>query len=403
MIGLLLLVGGVSTTQAQAPSRKKATKKPAQPAAPAQMMVSRAVRINFSGEPVPVEHQAVSRNLASALQRNVSYQQYLMRFRRRAVEEYFPVFEQYLKRYGIPLDFKYLAVVESGLQADALSPKGAMGYWQLMPEPARELGLKVTEAVDERKDLHKSTDAACRYLRSLYRNLRSWTMVAAAYNGGIGRMQSHMRKQGETNYYFLSMNQETSQYLYKIVAVKELFNNPGYFKAGAVENIYERERAEAVARGILPPDEPELIGEPLDETVARAEESSSMGKLLGELNKPAPSVATAPAAGRYRGDVRAELVRAGKPVLGQTWQFKVLEDAELGEQKLAKDELLLAVVDEMDPRTGQIYLRVTKRLVDGKPQPIPLTLVSQHPRTGLSGVPLPKTIAPGWLVGWKAF
>ncbi|WP_266364259.1 lytic transglycosylase domain-containing protein [Tellurirhabdus rosea] len=408
LTGLLcvaLLGGTLRQAIAQKPSRKKTAKVAPRKAGPRQPAVRPATRITFSGEPVPVENAAVSQNLSIALLRTASYHQYLQRFRKRAVAEYFPIIEKYLYRYQIPEDFKYLAVVESGLRADAVSHKGAMGYWQLMPETARELGLTVSPTLDERKDLHKSTDAACRYLRVLYRNLGSWTMVAAAYNGGIGRMQSHMRKQRESNYYFLSMNQETSQYLYKIVAVKEFFNNPALANPAlmaSLGNEYERERADAIARGVLIEEEPEPEGLPILPLSAgeRLAEGASVDSLLNSLGK-VPVIATAEAPA-FRGDVQAELVKAGKPVLGQTWQFRITEEAQIGDQKLAKNDLLLAVVDDVDARTGQIFFRTTKIVSETTKEVAQVTLICLNPRTGLAGVKLPKPAKPGWTVGWKA-
>ncbi|GAB3273370.1 hypothetical protein GCM10027347_45700 [Larkinella harenae] len=354
-----------------------------------------------------MESGAVAHNLSVALMRNISSQNYLINFRRRAIAQYFPIIEPMLKKYRIPDDFKYLAVVESGLQADAVSRKGALGYWQLMPETASELGLKMTDKVDERKDLLKSTDAACRYLRILYRNLGSWTMVAAAYNGGIGRMQSHMKKQRETNYYFLSMNQETSDYLYKIVAVKEFFQFPGQYLTSnlmaSAGNSYERERAEAMAKGIIPTEEPEPIGFAIQpkESLELRFESASVDSLLGALTRPqtAPSVL-------FKGDVQAELVKPGKVAIGQTWQFRLTEATQIGDQKLGKDDVLYALVDDIDQRSGQVFLRSTKLVSATDQQVYKLTLICLNPQTGLAGVPLPKAdqLKPGgrsWMVSWK--
>lgn len=376
--------------------------------APRTVAVPKPAVVNFCGEPVPVESGAVAHNLSVALMRNVSSQNHLINFRRRAIAQYFPIIEPILKKYRIPDDFKYLAVVESGLQADAVSRKGAMGYWQLMPETASELGLKLTDKVDERKDLLKSTDAACRYLRILHRNLGSWTMVAAAYNGGIGRMQSHMKKQRETNYYFLSMNQETSDYLYKIVAVKEFFQFPGQYLTSnlmaSAGNWYERERAEAIAKGVIPAEEPEPVGFAIEpkESLELRYENASVDSLLGALSRPKSVTSVL-----FKGDVQAELVKPGKVAVGQTWQFCLTESTQIGDQKLEKNDVLYALVDDIDQRSGQIFLRSTKLVSATNQQPYKLTLICLNPQTGLAGVSLPKVdqLKPGgrsWLVGWKA-
>jgi len=374
---------------------------------PRPLAVPRAARIHFCGEPVPLEREDVARHLSTVLLQNVSYTQYLTRFRKRAIAEYFPVIERYLRKYNIPQDFKYLAVVESGLKADAVSSKGAVGYWQLMPETARELGLTISPTVDERKDLLKSTDAACRYLQILYRNVHSWTMVAASYNGGVGRMQSHMRAQKQSNYYFLTMNQETSDYLYKIVAIKEFFNNPGYLNSldaklmASLGNQYERERAEAMAKGLIPIEEPDPVGTPIEpkESLQLSFEIASVDSLLGALARPA-RVSTA----LFRGDVEASLVKPGKLAIGQTWVFKLVQNAQIGDQKLGKDDLLYAVIDDVDQRSGQLFLRGNKLISAADQRPYSFSLICLNPRTGLAGVPIPKAtqLKPGWTIGWKA-
>jgi membrane-bound lytic murein transglycosylase D len=369
--------------------------------------VPKPAAVNFCGEPVPVESGAVAHNLSLALMRNVSSQNHLINFRRRAIAQYFPIIEPILKKYSIPDDFKYLAVVESGLKADAVSRKGAMGYWQLMPETADELGLKFTDKVDERKDLLKSTDAACRYLRILYRNLGSWTMVAAAYNGGIGRMQSHMKKQQESNYYFLSMNEETSEYLYKILAVKEFFQFPGQYLTNnlmaSAGNWYERERAEAVAKGLIPTDEPEPVGVAIEpkESMELRFETASVDSLLGTLSRLKETNAVL-----FKGEIQAELVKPGKVAVGQTWQFKLTKDVQIGDQKLSKNDLLYAIVDDVDRQSGQIFLRSTKLVADSDKKSYKMTLICLNPQTGLAGVSLPKAdqLKPGgrvWTVDWK--
>ncbi|WP_128546238.1 lytic transglycosylase domain-containing protein [Larkinella soli] len=403
LAGCLCLTAGVPAS-AQKHLRKTKTGSGGRP------VVAARSGVHFCGEPVPVEHGAVAHNLSVALMRNVTSQNHLMNFRRRAISHFFPVIEPILKKYRIPDDFKYLAVVESGLKADAVSHKGAMGYWQLMPETALELGLTVNEKVDERRDLRKSTDAACRYLRILHRNLGSWTMVAAAYNGGIGRMQSHMKKQRETNYYFLSMNAETSDYLYKIVAVKEFFQFPGQYLTSnlmaSLGNDYERERAEAVRQGLIPADEPEPVGVPIEpkESLTLQFEAASVDSLLGALTRARPETAPATA---FRGDVEARLEKPGKLAVGQVWRFRLTREVEIGERKLGRNDLMMAVVDDIDRKNGQIFLRSTGFVSEQTKQPYQLTMICLNPQTGLAGVPLPKAeqIKPGnpaWTIGWKA-
>ena len=119
-----------------------------------------------------------------------------------------------------------MPLAESELVNDCVSPKGASGYWQLMPGTARELGLKVNGQIDERYNLQKATVAVCRHLHQLYGQLGSWTLVAAAYNGGINHIRSKIHQQGHSNYYRLRLHRETSHYLFRILAYKELLSNP---------------------------------------------------------------------------------------------------------------------------------------------------------------------------------
>ncbi|WP_081674997.1 lytic transglycosylase domain-containing protein [Daejeonella oryzae] len=138
---------------------------------------------------------------------------------------WFPVMEPILKRYGIPADFKYMPLVESGLQAGT-SPKGASGYWQFMPQTARDFGLRVNSEVDERQQVVKSTVAAAKYLRSLYKEFGSWTLAAAAYNIGEGSLKRQMARQDEDNYFRLKLNRETATYVYKLISMKEIIEKP---------------------------------------------------------------------------------------------------------------------------------------------------------------------------------
>jgi|GEM_PF-5714424 len=138
----------------------------------------------------------------------------------------FPCIDPILEKYEIPADFRFLAVAESRLHQHAKSPRGAAGYWQLMPETARELGLKVGPRTDERYNLTKATDAACRYLRKLYSHLGSWSLTAAAYNSGMRYVQTQVQRQKNDNYFQLRLHPETTWYLYRVLFFKEMMTNP---------------------------------------------------------------------------------------------------------------------------------------------------------------------------------
>jgi len=135
----------------------------------------------------------------------------------------FPIIEPILKEYGIPDDFKYLAVIESSL-VNAVSPAGARGVWQFMPATAKEKGMEVSDEVDERYHLEKSTKAACKYLLVAKEKFGSWTLAAASYNGGMSGINRKMEEQGVADYYDLLLTEETSRYVFRILALKEIMS-----------------------------------------------------------------------------------------------------------------------------------------------------------------------------------
>lgn len=142
---------------------------------------------------------------------------------------YFPIIEPLLKANGIPDDFKYLMVIESSLNPIARSPAGAAGLWQFMPATAREFGLEVNDNVDERYHIEKATAAACRYFKQAYAKYGDWMAVSAAYNAGQGRISSQLDKQLADHAMDLWLVEETSRYMFRLLAVKEVFGNPQRF------------------------------------------------------------------------------------------------------------------------------------------------------------------------------
>ena len=141
----------------------------------------------------------------------------------------FPVVVPILKQNGIPEDFKYLMVIESGLSERALSSAKAAGLWQFMPTTGKQYGLEVESEVDERYHIEKSTAAACRYLKDAYSRYRDWATVAASYNAGMGRISSELSKQNVSSAMDLLLVEETSRYFFRIIATKEVFENAGKY------------------------------------------------------------------------------------------------------------------------------------------------------------------------------
>lgn len=180
--------------------------------------------LNFAGEIVPLSVPDVYERMDRELLVNTYWQSNgLLMFKR--AQKYFPIIEPILKKHGIPDDFKYLAVIESGL-TNAVSPAGARGVWQIMPATAKENGLEVNSNVDERYHLEKSTEVACKYLLQSKRNLGSWTLAAAAYNAGNAGISRRLKDQAVNDYYDLLLGEETGRYMFRIVALKEIMSNP---------------------------------------------------------------------------------------------------------------------------------------------------------------------------------
>jgi len=139
--------------------------------------------------------------------------------------KYFPTIERILKEEGVPDDFKYLAVIESGLE-NVNSPAGAKGFWQIMKTTGREMGLEVNSNVDERYHIENATRVACTYLKKAKKKLGSWTLAAASYNRGITGINRLLEKQQAETYYDLLLNSETRRYVFRILAMKEILSNP---------------------------------------------------------------------------------------------------------------------------------------------------------------------------------
>ena len=142
---------------------------------------------------------------------------------------YFPLIEPILHEQGVPDDFKYLAVVESYLNPRVVSPVGAVGIWQFVDDTARECGLEVNSEVDERRHLQRATEAACRYLKKSYELYGDWLTAAASYNAGRRRISSSLDQQGADNCFGLHLNEETSRYIFRLMAAKELLTHPKDF------------------------------------------------------------------------------------------------------------------------------------------------------------------------------
>ncbi len=180
--------------------------------------------MEFAGEAVPLDNPDIRERMDRELMVNVYWQSNgLLLFKR--ANKYFPIIEPLLKKYGLPDDFKYLAVAESALEYKS-SPAGASGIWHFMKATGTEYGLEINDYVDERYDLEKATMVAAQYLKKSKNRFGSWTMAAASYNAGVAGMTRQMGRQGQTDYYDLLLNDETSRYVFRLLAIKEMMNNP---------------------------------------------------------------------------------------------------------------------------------------------------------------------------------
>ncbi|MDG2193540.1 MAG: lytic transglycosylase domain-containing protein [Polaribacter sp.] len=180
--------------------------------------------LNLAGERIPLERADIKERMDRELLVNTYWQSNGLLLIKRA-HKYFPVIEPLLKKYGIPDDFKYLAVAESGLQNN-FSPAGAAGFWQFLKSSGREYGLEINKNVDERYHIEKATKVAAEYLIKSKKRFGSWTLAAAAYNAGNARISRSLKTQQVASFYDVLLNAETSRYVFRIVALKEVLSNP---------------------------------------------------------------------------------------------------------------------------------------------------------------------------------
>ena len=180
--------------------------------------------LDFSGESMPIHIPDIRERIDRELLVNTYWQSNgLLLFKR--AQRYFPIIEPILESYGIPDDFKYLALIESGLQ-NVTSPAGAKGFWQIMKPTGKEYGLEINSNVDERNNLELATVVACKYLLKSKAKFGNWTLAAASYNAGVAGISSKLERQKVTSYYDLLLGQETGRYMFRIVALKEIITNP---------------------------------------------------------------------------------------------------------------------------------------------------------------------------------
>ena len=183
--------------------------------------------LTFSGETVDLNENDLIQRFDKEILVNTYWQSNTLQLIKRS-RKFFKIIEPILKKEGVPDDFKYLAVIESGLE-NLRSPKGAKGIWQIMRGTGRELGLEINNNVDERYNLELSTIAACRYIKKAKNKFGTWTLAAAAYNRGMSGVNRALKKQNVKSYYDLLLGNETKRYVFRIHALKLILNNPNNY------------------------------------------------------------------------------------------------------------------------------------------------------------------------------
>jgi len=184
--------------------------------------------LEFAGEEVQMNKTYIRESYDREILINTYWQSQTLLLIKRA-SRYFPVIEPILKEQGAPDDFKYLALIESGFLPRAVSPAGATGIWQFLKDTAKEYGLEVSSEIDERYHLEKSTVAACKYLKKGYEKFGTWTLAAAAYNAGFAGVERQITRQKSNNYYELLLNEETSRYVFRMLALKQILSSPAEY------------------------------------------------------------------------------------------------------------------------------------------------------------------------------
>ncbi len=220
---VVLLLLNLSSTEVHAVEASVAAEQPVlaggvQPAYPA---VKLPAKLDLAGEPVPMDDQEVLERMDREILVNTYWHSQTLQNLKLA-NRWFPVIEPILARHGVPDDFKYLAVAESNLR-NVVSPAEATGVWQILATTAREHGLTVTAEIDERYDVERSTEAACKYLLAAHKRYGNWTLAAASYNMGMSGVDRRLKEQQVENYYDLFLNTETSRYVFRILAFKLIY------------------------------------------------------------------------------------------------------------------------------------------------------------------------------------
>ncbi len=229
--------------------------------------------MTFCGERLPLNRFDVSEALDRELLSNAYFHSQTIRYIKMA-PRYFSIIEPILKEKGIPDDFKYLALAESGFNPRAVSPANAVGFWQFLKGTAQQYGLEVNKEIDERYSVALSTYAACDYLKDAYKKYGSWTLVAASFNAGLTGVERQITRQKSNDYYDLLFVEETQRYVFRIVALKLILEDPELYNF----NIQESEKYPVIETKNIE------ISEPVADFADFARENGISYKVLKDFN-----------------------------------------------------------------------------------------------------------------------
>ena len=376
--------------------------------------------VHFCGEYLPGYLPDVAQRWQKILSRRARYTDDLLALQRKAAV-LFPIIEPILAQNAVPMDLKYLALVESELNNRAVSPRGAAGLWQLMPATARELGLTVRRHRDDRYDVRRSTQAACRYLWGLYRQTGSWMLAASAYNAGPNYIASLTRQFSVEHPLMLPFAKaETQLYVYQALAYKELLTRPELYgdilsnrtilalsqRTGVVSSA-ERETILAS----LEQPQPVSIPDMATATVVMVANSPAPAQTLANL-RPVP-VATALEVEKKPAPVSESISRFWPAVQtrsltheviseGQLFVFEVTSPQTIDQVKLAVGDMVYAHIEVVDTRSGRVYLRADRVVSAQTREATPLRLMAVEANRK-PGVPIPvrDALATGWQLAWE--
>ena len=180
--------------------------------------------IRFCGTKIPIEHQDVKERLEKEMLLALWNRPQVILWIKRA-GRFFPHVEKILKQHGLPPDLKYVPLIESALRPHAASSKGAVGYWQFIRSTGRNYGLRIDSQVDERRNIFKSTNAACKYLKTLEEQFGSYLLALSAYNMGEYGLNREIKRQQNNDFFSLYLPLETQRYAFKLICAKIIFEN----------------------------------------------------------------------------------------------------------------------------------------------------------------------------------